>query len=334
VAVRGIYRYEFFATDPANNYSPVNGELPRAVNYILGDVVLPHDGLVLVHDKTLLGSVYGLVTADPDFDPACDVGPTDDDLGTGIPEPDGILDFEDMMIFGMNYTPAAKARQGDTTARPLVFSWRQVADHTWSLDLAQPGSGLKGLGLEGRLSGGGIPSFQAGEALEAGPDPYFLRNIDRHGLDLGLVVLGTGRTITGPGSLLTLRLPPDSGLGVMDIKLDPRGRDNQKLTYEIQGKSAELPVAVFSLEAASPNPFNPSTTIRFSIPAELPVRLEIHGVDGRRIAVLVDENLPLGAHDAVWFGRDDSGRQVASGVYFARLQAGPYSRVMKLTLMK
>jgi hypothetical protein len=338
VADRGIYHYEFFATDPANNYSLPNGELPRATNYILGDVVLPHDGLVRVDDQTLLGSVYGLVTADPDFNPICDVGPTDDGLGTGIPEPDGVLGLEDQMIFGMNYSPTAKAlvQDGSSTAshRPALLAWRQADKNTWSLELVAFGQTPKGLGLKGHLSGAGIPEITPGKALVSGAAPFSLHNIDRNGLDLGLVVLGNGHGITNTGSLLMVTLPAGAGLDVHDIQLDLRGLENQKLTYEFQGKSAEIPRAAFGLEAASPNPFNPSTTIKFSIPADLPVQLEIYGMDGRRVAVLVDENLALGTHEAVWLGRDDSGRQVASGVYFSRLQAGPHSQVMKLTLMK
>ncbi len=85
---------------------------------------------------------------------------------------------------------------------------------------------------------------------------------------------------------------------------------------------------------AYPNPFNPSTTIRFSIPGEMPVRLEIYGMDGRRVAVLVDETLGAGPHETVWLGRDETGRQVASGVYFSKLLAGSQSQVRKMTLMK
>lgn len=117
------------------------------------------------------------------------------------------------------------------------------------------------------------------------------------------------------------------------VNLDLRDLNNQPLEYDLQGKSGALPL-VLALGEAFPNPFNPSTTIRFSIPGETPVRLEIYGLDGRRIAVLVDEVLAGGSHEAIWLGRDEGGQPVASGVYFSRLLAGSHSLVRKLTLMK
>ena len=56
--------------------------------------------------------------------------------------------------------------------------------------------------------------------------------------------------------------------------------------------------------------------------------------DGRRVAVLVNETMAGGPHEVAWLGRDDTGRPVASGVYFSRLLAGPHSQVKKMTLMK
>jgi hypothetical protein len=64
------------------------------------------------------------------------------------------------------------------------------------------------------------------------------------------------------------------------------------------------------------------------------VKLEIYGLDGRRVAVLVDGTRGPGRHEALWEGRDDTGRPVASGVYFTRLTSGSLSRVGKMTLMK
>ena len=68
-----------------------------------------------------------------------------------------------------------------------------------------------------------------------------------------------------------------------------------------------------------PNPFNPSTTIAFSLPQAGAVELAVYTLDGRRVTVLVDGTLPAGPHAATWTGRDESGRQVASGTYFYRL---------------
>ncbi len=83
-----------------------------------------------------------------------------------------------------------------------------------------------------------------------------------------------------------------------------------------------------------PNPFNPSTTIAFSLPRAGDVELAVYTLDGRRVAVLVDGTLPAGPHAATWTGRDDGGRQVASGTYFYRLTTDEQTLTRRMVLVK
>lgn len=83
-----------------------------------------------------------------------------------------------------------------------------------------------------------------------------------------------------------------------------------------------------------PNPFNPATTIRFSIPAAARVTLRIHDVAGRLVRTLSDAERPAGEYDVTWDGRDDRGAGVAAGVYFYRLAAGGESQTRKMILLK
>jgi len=108
------------------------------------------------------------------------------------------------------------------------------------------------------------------------------------------------------------------------------------LTYEESGLSAaddSLP-RVLALDGNYPNPFNPMTIIKFSVPADQSVELNIYDVRGVRVRSLVSEILPAGRHEVTWQGRDDSGRTVASGAYFYRLNSGGDSVVGKMLLMK
>lgn len=90
-----------------------------------------------------------------------------------------------------------------------------------------------------------------------------------------------------------------------------------------------------ALEQNAPNPFNPVTTIAFAVPEGAGrVRLRIYNVAGRMVRELVDADLEPGAHRVVWDGRGDTGRSLASGVYFARLTTGRESLVRKMTLLK
>ncbi|MDD4224085.1 MAG: C25 family cysteine peptidase [Candidatus Cloacimonetes bacterium] len=90
----------------------------------------------------------------------------------------------------------------------------------------------------------------------------------------------------------------------------------------------------FELFGNYPNPFNPTTTIRFELPAAAPVRLDVFNLRGQKVRSLVDSELPAGAHSAVWNGQDDRGNPVSSGVYLYRLNNGERDLTRKMMLMK
>jgi hypothetical protein len=96
----------------------------------------------------------------------------------------------------------------------------------------------------------------------------------------------------------------------------------------------KLPNARIELSQNTPNPFNPTTTIRFSLPANERVGLAIYAANGALVRMLVDEVRPRGTHDITWDGRDMAGNPVGSGVYFYRLTAGKFSDSRKMVLLK
>jgi predicted nucleotidyltransferase len=83
-----------------------------------------------------------------------------------------------------------------------------------------------------------------------------------------------------------------------------------------------------------PNPFNPTTVISFFLPWEEKVSLVIFDATGRRIRVLVDEELSAGRHEVLWDGSSDRGWPVASGVYFFRMSTGSFSDTKRMTLVE
>lgn len=95
------------------------------------------------------------------------------------------------------------------------------------------------------------------------------------------------------------------------------------------------PAAAFALHGASPNPFNPTTTIAFDLPATAPVSLRIFDASGRLVrALLTGSPGAAGRNEATWDGRDGSGRHAPSGVYLYRLQTPGHAATGRMTLMK
>ncbi len=86
--------------------------------------------------------------------------------------------------------------------------------------------------------------------------------------------------------------------------------------------------------SAYPNPFNPETTIRYTVPARGHVTIAVFDARGALVATLVDAVMPRGAHTQAWNGRDDRGNAVSSGVFFARLSTSAGKRTYKMTLLK
>lgn len=83
-----------------------------------------------------------------------------------------------------------------------------------------------------------------------------------------------------------------------------------------------------------PNPFNPETTIKYQVPKTSPVSLVIYNLLGQRVRTLVEEIKEPGYYQISWDGLDKRGNQVASGVYFYRLESGPYTKTRKMSLLK
>lgn len=83
-----------------------------------------------------------------------------------------------------------------------------------------------------------------------------------------------------------------------------------------------------------PNPFNPSTTIEFSIPQTGRTKLSIFNIRGQKVKTLLNENIEKGQYRVVWDGRDDTNRSVASGVYFIHLEAAGKTSIRKAMLLK
>ncbi len=97
--------------------------------------------------------------------------------------------------------------------------------------------------------------------------------------------------------------------------------------------SAGLPTE-FSLEQNVPNPFNPTTSIAFTLPERSQVRLEVYNILGQRVRTLVNDVLPPGSHSVIFDGADGNGQPLATGVYLYVIKTEDFTQSRKMLLMK
>lgn len=138
----------------------------------------------------------------------------------------------------------------------------------------------------------------------------------------------------------TLKLTYDVRLDTSDTAQDwfmlvgPPGSQVSTPTRARRGAGVErLLPTVFALRQNHPNPFSGRTTIRFELPVECPVRLEVFDAQGRLIRRLVDGQLPAGFHAVEWDKRTAGGQSVGAGVYLYRFQAGEFHDRKKMVLL-
>jgi hypothetical protein len=116
--------------------------------------------------------------------------------------------------------------------------------------------------------------------------------------------------------------------GVKEVMLTGIGKDN---TVDLENEiNAPL---TYSIEQNYPNPFNPSTTIQYAISDRQFVTLKVYDLVGKEIATLVNEYKPAGSYE-IEFTSASSIKNLASGIYFYRLQAGDFVETKKMTLLK
>ncbi len=104
-------------------------------------------------------------------------------------------------------------------------------------------------------------------------------------------------------------------------------------TLSASNGQAQVPRAL-TLDANYPNPFNPSTSIKFSIPTDGMVNVSIYNIKGQKVKELVKDKLLAGNHSIKWNGTDASNRLVGSGLYFIRIEHDGKNKIRKMTLLK
>lgn len=113
-----------------------------------------------------------------------------------------------------------------------------------------------------------------------------------------------------------------------------RARSKYHAQTDVEIVETDIIPSDFTLGQNYPNPFNPVTKISFTLEARSSVTLSVYNLIGEKVTDLVDRNLSAGTYQVRWDGKDKNGREVATGIYFYRLNAGQASITRKMLLLK
>jgi len=139
-----------------------------------------------------------------------------------------------------------------------------------------------------------------------------------------------GSDAYGPWVMHAFDMFPDRVVNWYSWHIEVYGEETTGIISEDPGGIPED----FKLLGNYPNPFNSSTAIKFGLPEQARVKIEIYDTLGRLVRTLTDETLSAGYHRVVWNGRNDSAEQVSSGAYLVRLQTGARILDKRMIMLK
>jgi hypothetical protein len=150
------------------------------------------------------------------------------------------------------------------------------------------------------------------------------------------IAMAGARGITTDGNILTLgfeKTGQAAGAGLEISKAfinDQPMAQQSEIQFEFKQTILALIPEQFRLEQNYPNPFNPETRITYHLPQASTVILKVFNLLGDEICTLVNTKKQAGIHHSVWNGKDANGREVSSGVYLVKIQAGDFQMNRKM----
>ncbi len=125
------------------------------------------------------------------------------------------------------------------------------------------------------------------------------------------------------------------GLNSLQENIAVDGNQNYDFSMASPTGNSDVNVTTAKLSVTNyPNPFNPSTSINFSIPMDSNVNVEIFNIKGQKVRTLLSENMVKGSHTVAWNGQDSKGKTVTSGIYFVKVQGAGFEIMRKMSLIK
>jgi len=276
----------------------------------------------------------------------------DVDAGDGVIQIDSLAVFEDRIPPDWEPTETLSAyssgsgpflKDPDFTATGEGGTWMirrpKVIDITFQPFVIEF-SGVLPNGVSGEVWDLDARPFSGADAEE-----YTVTALDSLDQVIATIVSPLGISETSPGTLdgrpwhwSFVALPaPIKKVTIHQTQAPKKGFafDNFAIVADPTGIPPSLSTSRFSLQQNIPNPFNPLTVIRYTVPVGGgKVSIAVYDVNGRFVKTLLDAFESSGTKRVTWDGRDDRGAAVASGIYFYRLTARGFSETRKMLLLK
>jgi len=357
-STRDIYHYAAFSVDSAGNISsPSTGS--AATSYWLGDVagsggLNDYDGSVYFEDLVVLSNCYWTVDGDPFYEPQFDIGPTNDSSRIGLPLTDNFINIEDLAIFAFNFNIVSPSPRivpllsGLYNNGPLGLSLDAISELIIGEELTVEVQLMNNPGIV-KVVHFTIPynsdrlefiSITQSEELSNSANTVFFDGREINGVIIvSLALLGGNSVIGGSGGIveITFRLLDLENLSLSFETIELR--DGENISLPAIGKGwehsmiPELPTT-YGLSQSYPNPFNLQARISYQLPEPGTVTLKIYNIRGQLVRTLVNEYKEAGYHSEVWDGRNEEGREIASGVYTYRMESNNFSATRRMVLLK
>ncbi|MEW6052068.1 MAG: right-handed parallel beta-helix repeat-containing protein [Candidatus Zixiibacteriota bacterium] len=346
-----IYSFSIWTLSKHGLWSPWPNVQVTATNYILGDFYPTPDGCIKFTDEFgALASAYSQSTGDPGFNMYLDIAPTIDATATGYPIPDGTIDFEDLVIFAINYDSYACGSTTKSTSGNAIPNTAKPTTDPVAVEVVVPSAALAGsevvlpvmvrdqqavkgyhVILDYNTDNFELVAVESGKGYEAVAQSFFFFAKDASNIDVSGVVLGSNVTFTDPELFrVILRAKTTGAVDLTGQELTFRDRQNQDIKADLsltRTAGVNLPTE-YSLSQNYPNPFNPATTIELALPQAGRYKLTIYNVLGQ-VVESVEGFSEAGVVHYVW----DASRE-CSGVYLYRLEAGTFEATRKMILLK
>jgi len=329
---RGFYYYVLYV-EGLNEVISVASVVSPALSYWLGDVNGTPDGEVKSSDIALLGGSWNLTPTGS----ILDVGPTTDNSRNARPVPDHAIDFEDLMIFAMNY------ENTDYT----VYSKKQIPlpqpifiDIVTSINgnqliaeliLDDNNGFVRGLHIPVNYGNGLVLNSVTSGDIWNSTDFFIYSNKDNC-LEVDGSALGELGIVENNGTIATLTFDiVGDNMDLLPGVAIARSVDNEEIEctgFALDADDEPIPT-VYNLYQNYPNPFNKSTKIMFALPQSGKVKITVYNIRGQLVDELTNEDFNAGNHVIEWNNPD-----LKPGMYFYRIKTDNYTKVKKCLLIR